>query len=139
MLRPKTKQTKKPTKTGQVNETEIPGWIFTQPDPWPRSWLTLVPQASLLLSRLGLLLTTLGGEQREKCKTRRERRGEVQAFPAVNYSVYWGRTAVAQRSHEKKQRSQDRLPRHPRLHPRAAVSAAAEQNHDGRGGKSVRR
>lgn len=80
-----------------------------------------------------LLLTTLGGEQREKCKISRERRGEVQGFPAINYSVYWGRTAVAQRSHEKKQRSHYQLPHHPHFHPEAAANAAAKENHDGTG------
>lgn len=79
-----------------------------------------------------LLLITLGGEQREKCKIR-EGRGEVQGFPAIDYSGYRGRTAVARGSHEKKQRSHDPLPHHPRLHPQAAASAAAEENHDGRG------
>lgn len=80
-----------------------------------------------------LLLITLGGEQREKCKISRERRGEVQGFPAINYSVYRGWTAVAQRSHEKKQRSHYQLPHHPRFHPQAAANAAAKENHDGRG------
>lgn len=79
-----------------------------------------------------LLLITLGGEQREKCKIR-EGRGEVQGFPAIDYSVYRGRTAVARGSHEKKQRSHDPLPHHPGLHPQAAASAAAKENHDGRG------
>lgn len=79
-----------------------------------------------------LLLITLGGEQREKCKIGRDRRGEVQGFPAINYSVYWGRTAVAQRSREKKQRSHDQPPHHPHFHPQAAASAAAMENHDGR-------
>lgn len=80
-----------------------------------------------------LLLITLGGEQREKCKIGREGRGEVQGFPAINYSVYRGRTAVAQRSHEKKQRSHYQLPHYPHFHPQAAANAAAKENHDGRG------
>lgn len=84
-----------------------------------------------------LLLITLGGEQREKCKISRERRGEVQSFPAINYSVHRGRTAVAQRSHEKKQRSHYQLPHHPHFHPQAAASAAAKENHDGRGKRGV--
>lgn len=79
-----------------------------------------------------LLLITLDGEQREKCKIGREGRGEVQSFPAINYSVYRGRTAVAQRSHEKKQRSHYQLPHHPHFHPQAAANAAAMENHDGR-------
>lgn len=84
-----------------------------------------------------LLLITLGGEQREKCKISRKRRGEVQSFPAINYSVHRGRTAVAQRSHEKKQRSHYQLPHHPHFHPQAAASAAAKENHDGRGKRGV--
>lgn len=81
-----------------------------------------------------LLLITRGGEQRGKCKIGREGRGEVQGFPAINYSVYRGRAAVAQRSHEKKQRSHYQLPHHPHFHPQAAANAAAaKENHDGRG------
>lgn len=79
-----------------------------------------------------LLLITLGGEQREECKIGREGRGEVQGFPAINYSVDRGRTAVAQRSHEKKQRSHDQLPHHPHFHPQATANAAAMEDHDGR-------
>lgn len=79
-----------------------------------------------------LLLITLGGEQREKCKIGREGRGKVQGFPAINYSVYWGRAPVAQRSHEKKQRSHHQLPHHPHFDPQVAANAAKE-NHDGRG------
>ena len=79
-----------------------------------------------------VLLITLGSEQREKCKIGRERRGEVQGFPAINYSVYWGRAAVAQRSHKKKQRSHYQFPHHPHFHHQAAANAAAKENHDGR-------
>lgn len=80
-----------------------------------------------------MLLITLGGEQREKCKVGRKGRGEVQGFPAIDYTVYRGRAAVAQRSHEKKQRSHYQLPHHPHFHPQAAANAAAKENHDGRG------
>lgn len=79
-----------------------------------------------------VLLITLGGEQREKCKIGTERRGEVQGFPAINYSVYRGRAAVAQRSHKKKQRSHYQFPHHPHFHHQAAANAAAKENHDGR-------
>lgn len=79
-----------------------------------------------------VLLITLGGEQREKCRTGREGRGEVQGFPAINYSVYRGRAAGAQRSQEK-QRCHYQLPHHPHFHPQAAADAAAKEKHVGRG------
>lgn len=83
--------------------------------------------------RQGLLLITLGREQTEKCKISREGRGEVRGFPAIDYSVYRVRAAVAQRSHEKKQRSLYQLPHHPHFQPQVAANAAAKENHDGRG------
>lgn len=80
-----------------------------------------------------LLLITLGGEQREQCKIGREGRGEVQGFPAINYSVYRGRAAAARRSQEGKQRSHFQLPQRPHFHPQAAAKAAAQEHHDGNG------